>query len=57
MKNQSRNHAKLALHKETVRQLDQIELANVAGGSIVLPPTSTCPTRRICLTTTTNTTA
>ncbi|HEY6178272.1 MAG TPA: hypothetical protein VIX73_27635 [Kofleriaceae bacterium] len=57
MKNQSRNHHKLALRRETVRLLDQLALAGVAGGSIVPPPTLQCPTRRICLTTTTNTTA
>lgn len=56
MKNQSRNHHKLALRRETVRVLDQLALAEVAGGSIVPPPTWNCPTRRICLTTTTNTT-
>jgi len=47
---------KLALRKETIRELDQRELGNVDGGSIVIPPSTTCPTRRICLTTTTNTT-
>ena len=53
MKNQARN-AKLALHKETIRELDQLTLGHVAGGSIVIPPSSGCPTHRICLTTTTN---
>lgn len=57
MKNRSRNHHKLALRRETVRVLDQLALGNAAGGSIVPPPTLNCPTRRICLTTTTNTTA
>lgn len=56
MRNQVRNATKLALRKETIRELDRRELGNVAGGSIVIPPSSTCPTRRICLTTTATTT-
>jgi hypothetical protein len=55
MKNQARN-ARLALRKETIRELDSLELSNAAGGSIVIPPSTGCPTHRICLTTTTNTT-
>ncbi len=46
MKNQQRT--KLALRKETVRELDQVELVNVAGGVITF---SKLPTCRICLTT------
>ena len=56
MKKQPRLAGKLALRKETVRSLDQFALAEVAGGSIVLPPSNDCPTRRICLTTATTTT-
>jgi hypothetical protein len=56
MRNHARTTMKLALRKETIRELDQRELGNVDGGSIVIPPSTTCPTRRICLTTTTNTT-
>lgn len=46
MKNQRRS--KLALRKETVRELDQLELQAVAGGVIVITQPPTC---RICLTT------
>jgi hypothetical protein len=59
MKNQLRNHHKLALRKETVRALDPFELAEAAGGEVtttVLPTRIGCPTQRICLTTGTTTT-
>jgi hypothetical protein len=38
MKNQPRNGQKLALRKETLRQLDNLDLSDVAGG---LPTTFT----------------
>jgi len=51
MKNQPRK-PKLSLRKETVRALDHLELAEVAGGSIILPKTNFgCPTFKICDTT------
>ena len=52
MKNQLRKPTKLSLRKETVRQLDHLELAELAGGSIIVLPTRIgCPTFKICDTT------
>lgn len=34
MKNQTRKDRKLALNKDTVRALDQVDLAKAAGGDI-----------------------
>ena len=53
MKNQSRKDRKLSLRMETVRELDKLELAEVAGGQVTTTVLQThlCPTARICLTT------
>lgn len=53
MKNQHRKDRKLSLRKETVRELDQLELADVAGGQLTTTVIQShlCPTARICLTT------
>jgi len=54
MKNQPRIARKLALRKETVRSLTELELGDVAGGSVTVSiacATRFCPTARICLTT------
>ncbi len=45
MKKPSRNHQKLALRHETVRQLTRLDLTEVAGGDV----TSTVkPTHALC---------
>jgi hypothetical protein len=58
MKNQSRT--RLALRKETVRTLNQLELADVAGGiyttfTQLAPACTNGPSVRLCLTTFTTT--
>lgn len=60
MKKQVRHDIRLALRKETVRALNQLDLDGVAGGeptTTVIPTRILCPTVRICLTTGTATTA
>ena len=53
MKHQQRNGRKLSLRKETVRELDKLELAEAAGGlpTTTVLQTHLCPTARICVTT------
>jgi riboflavin synthase alpha subunit len=54
MKRQSKV-SKLALRKETVRTLRDVELSVAAGGSVAITEfcvtVGTCPTQRICVTT------
>lgn len=45
MKNQPRKDRKLSLQKDTVRSLDQVDLAKVAGGDIT---STTHYTRILC---------
>jgi len=42
MKKLSANHKKLILSRETLRLLEEREVAHVAGGVTVLPCTDTC---------------
>jgi hypothetical protein len=45
MKKSPRTAQKLALRKDTLRVLDQLDLSDVAGG---LPTTTVLPTRGLC---------